>query len=122
MRIGAALVASVLWFSGCSSSAPEYEDADALAAALRAEDLACATASEPVIEAGGEGAPTSSGSCSLEGEGVQLFVFETEDDADLWFERGRMETLPTARGANWVAVPESQDTADRIAEALGGDS
>ena len=113
---------ALLLMASCSSTASEYEDVDALASALRAEGLDCANLTQADTRGRGEGVQTSSGACALDGEGVQLFVFASEEDADLWFERGRMESLPVARGANWAAVPGSQETADRIAEALGGSS
>lgn len=57
---------------------------------------------QPDINPQGEGLPSSSGSCSIDSEGVQLFTFPSESDADLWFETGKMETVTTARGVNWV--------------------
>jgi hypothetical protein len=120
-RAAALLVVLAVLVTGCSR-ATDYEDAETVAAALEAEGLGCEERSRPAIEAGGRGSPASSGSCSVQGEGVQIFVFETEEDLDLWFERGRMETVPTARGGNWVVVTLTQETAARVADALGGDS
>lgn len=109
----------ILGSAGCSGSGSSYEGVDGLAAALRLESLGCEELSKAEVGAEGEGIQTSSGSCRVAGEGVQLFVFDTEKDADSWFERGRMETVPTARGDNWVVVTSTQGVADRIADALG---
>ena len=119
MRVASCLVAFTLIAVGCSDQASSYDDVAGLAEALRDEDLGCVDLSQADVEAKGEGFPTSSGSCSVAGEGLQLFVFESDEDADLWFDRGRMETVPTARGDNWVVVTSNLSLADRIATALG---
>jgi hypothetical protein len=82
----------------------------------------CRNLSQAEVEAGGDSTPTSSGVCTIAGEGVQLFVFETEEDAMAWFEAGRMAFTSTARGANWTIVTRSESLAERIAEALDGES
>ena len=120
MRLAASLVAFMLATTGCSDQPSRYDAVADLAQALRDEHLGCVNLSQPDVVGNGEGSPTSSGTCSIDGEGVQLFVFETDEDADLWFSRGRMEYVPTARGANWVVVTNNQGTADRVADALGG--
>ena len=113
------LVALAIGVAGCSEEARRFDNVQQMSASLQDEDLGCDELEQADIEGEGEGLPTSSGVCEIEGESVQLFVFETDSDAELWFERGRMETRPTARGANWVAVPESQEVADQVAKAFG---
>lgn len=122
MRLTTCFVALVAVTSGCSGESTRYEDVSELNAALRAEDLGCEGLSRSEIEGKGKGIPTSSGSCAIAGEGIQLFVFDSEEDAELWFERGRMGAVSTARGTNWVVVTLSQGLADQIATALGGSS
>lgn len=122
MRITASFVVLVAVVAGCSNSASRYEDVETLAAALLGEELGCEDLSQPDINAKGRGLPSSSGSCEVEGEDVQLFVFETEEDANLWFTRGRMQTVTTVRGPSWVVVTITQDLADRIAATLAGNN
>lgn len=113
------LIALVIGGAGCSEDARRFDDVQQMSALLQDKDLGCEELKQANIEAEGEGPPTSSGVCAVEGESVQLFVFGTDSDAALWFERGRMETRPTARGANWVGVPESQEVAEQVATAFG---
>lgn len=54
------------------------------AAALEESGLGCEDLVEPDIDpGGGEGIQSSSGTSQVRGEGVQFYVFDTEDDADL---------------------------------------
>ena len=117
-----AAFAAALMLVACSNAGTSFEDVDALAEELRSEGLACDGLSQPDINPQGEGLPSSSGSCSIDGEGVQLFTFPSENDATIWFEAGKMGTVMTARGVNWVVVTQTQDLADTVANALGGES
>jgi hypothetical protein len=102
----------------CAGGGSSFENVSALVAELRAADLGCEHLTRPDVEADGPGLPSSSGVCSVNGEGVQIFVFSSKEDADLWFKRGRMESVPTARGSNWVVVSQSEDVADEVSSAL----
>jgi hypothetical protein len=107
----------------CSSDLGAYNNVQFLAMELEKRGLGCEDLVEPDVEPPeGEGIQSSSGTCEVRGEGVHLYVFDTEADADLWFERGRMETEPTVRGVNWVIVTSRQELADYITGALERES
>lgn len=121
-QIFPALAAAALILVGCSSAGTSFEDVDALTRQLDEEGLGCDKLTQADINPEGEGLPSTSGSCSIKGEAVQLFTFPRSEDADLWFEAGKMETVSTAKGTNWVVVTQTQDLADAVADALGGES
>lgn len=115
------LLASIflsLLLQGCSGGLPEVEDAGQIAERIRSEGLGCEDYVTPDVHGKGEGMANSGGSCAVKGEGIQIFGFPSEEDTDLWFERGRMQSVPTVRGPNWVVVTQSQEVADHIAELL----
>ena len=108
-----------LLLAACSGGFASVDDADQIAERIRSEGLGCENYVEPDIHGDGDGVANSGGSCAVKGEGIQILGFPSEEDADLWFERGHMQFVPTVRGPNWVVVTESQEVADHIAEALG---
>jgi hypothetical protein len=117
------LVVVGLLLGACSSDLGAYNHVQFLAAELDERGLGCEDLVEPDIDPGaGEGVQSSSGTCEVRGESVQLYVFDTEEDADLWFERGRMDTEPTVRGVNWVIVTSRQELADYITGVLERES
>jgi hypothetical protein len=119
LKTVSSLLLAGLLLGACSSDLGAYNNVQFLAAELDKRGLGCEDLVEPDIDpGGGEGIQSSSGTCEVRGEGVQLYVFDTEDDADLWFERGRMDSEPTVRGANWVIVTSRQELADYITGRL----
>jgi hypothetical protein len=117
----ASFVAALI-LAACSAAGTSFEDIDALASSLRAKGLECDGLKQADINPKGEGLPSGSGVCTIDGEGVQLFTFPSARDASLWFEDGKMETVSTARGMNWVIVTQTNDVAEAIADALGGEN
>lgn len=117
--VSVAVVAGLV-LAGCSAPLPRIEEAGQIAERLRQEGMGCEDFITPDRAPSDrpEGIPDSSGSCAVRGEGVQIYGFPSDEDADLWFERGRMEYVSTARGPNWVVVTDSHELADKITELM----
>jgi hypothetical protein len=108
-------VALALTLGACSRDADRYDGVRDVAAALAGADLGCSD-----LRMGGEAKLVAeSGSCSVEGAEINIFLFKSPGDRDKWTKLGtRVE--PSLLGPNW-AISGSEDSVHAIADELGGE-
>lgn len=98
-------------FAGCGGGAEEYPSVGDIAVALGDEGIDCD------IDSSSPGRLVADyGTC---GE-LDLFVFADEGDRDRWLKVGA-DLGEVVVGPNWAILPDSDDDARKIADALGGD-
>ena len=117
MLFGAALL-----LSSCGGSDPQsYASVTDMGEALQEAGVACddLTAVDQATGAEGEESlPSQTGDC---GE-VQLFLFEDESARDKWLNLGGTFSEHIVTGPNWTLIAPDEDTAEEIANALGGET
>jgi hypothetical protein len=108
-------VALALALGACSRDAGRYDGVRGVAAALAGADLGCSD-----LRVGGEAELVAeTGSCSVEGDEISIFLFKSSGDRDKWTKLGT-KIEPSLLGPNW-AISGSEDTVHAIAGELGGD-
>ena len=108
-------VAFALLLGACSSEAERYDGVRDMATALTGADLGCSH-----LRMGGDAKLVAeTGSCSVEGESISIFVFETPGDRDKWRTIGA-RVQPSILGPNW-AISGTETTVRAIADELGGE-
>jgi hypothetical protein len=114
-RLAFVPVAFALLLGACSSEAERYDGVRDVAAALAGDDLGCSH-----LRMGGDAKLVAElGSCSVEGESISIFVFETPGDRDKWRTVGA-RVQPSILGPNW-AISGTETTIRAIADELGGE-
>ena len=97
--------------AGCGGGAEEYPSVGDIAVALGDEGIDCD------IEESSPGELVADyGICG----DLDLFVFDDEGDRDRWLEVGA-DLGEVVVGPNWAILPDNDDDAEDIADALGGD-
>jgi hypothetical protein len=116
------LFAAALLLSSCGGSDPQsYSSVTDMGEALQEAGVGCGDL-KVVDQATGSGdeesLPSQTGNC---GE-VQLFLFEDESARDKWLTLGGTFSENIATGPNWTVIAPDEDTAEEIADALGGET
>jgi hypothetical protein len=114
-RLFAALVAVVLGAAACSHAPERYAGAGEVVSAMQSESVACSHR-RPVTPARLIKDGTT---CSIGGERVAIYTFQTATDRNHWVDVGRLYG-PFVEGPDWVVATRTAATADRVAGALGG--
>ena len=124
-RTAVALVGATMLLVSCSGggSEPELESYASIVdmgEALQDAGIGCGDLvdTEPPEDAdAGERLPSEAGTCG----DVQLFLFEDENARDKWLTLGS-SFGNVVTGPNWTVIAPDEDTADEIADALGGET
>jgi hypothetical protein len=110
----------------CGGSDPRsYPGVDALAEALRDGGVECSdlvVADAPTGEDAGKSLPKDAGTCGSDDEGLQLFVFADVEARDKWLTLGKMFSENVVTGPNWTVIAQNEDAAERVADALEGET
>lgn len=113
------LVLSVAMLIGACTgkSAVSYGSVGELGHALSAEDVAC----DPSTSGSGEAELVKEqGTCEIDGDRLEIFLFEDAEQRDGWLEFGARLRPATATGPNWAVIGE-EEVVKTAAEALGGE-
>ena len=114
----AVLILTVLMFGACSGRAAEsYPTLEALSTALQEEDIRCSLTDSGVGEAE---LVKEQGTCEIEDDQLEIFLFEDAGQRDGWLEFGGRLRPATATGPNWAIIGE-QEPVEKAAEALGAE-
>lgn len=118
-------VGAAYYFLG-SASDNQFSDVRALVAALESEDIACdelsVSAPDPTPDI------VDFGSCQMDGQTVNIHVYKSSEALEEHIE-GNVEAreigdpnyfTSLVAGSNWVVDAYSDETTQRIQEALGG--
>ena len=118
----AVLFAGAVLLSSCGGSDPQsYSGLTEMGEALEDAGIGCEDPTiidQPKDADAGQSLPSESGSC---GE-VQLFLFEDESARDKWLNLGGTFSEHIVTGPNWTVIAPDEDTAEEIADALGGET
>ena len=110
-----ATVAVAMVLAACGGDAERYDGVRAVAAALGDADMGCSD-----VRVGDEAKlVTETGSCSVEGDRIDIFIFQTAGDRDKWTAVGA-RVKPSILGPNW-AISGAETTVRAIADQLGGE-
>ena len=120
------LFGAMLLLSSCSggSSEPElqsYESITDMGEALQDAGIGCGDLVDVEPPKGADAdqrLPSEAGAC---GE-VQLFLFADEAARDKWLTLGTAFSGNVVTGPNWTVIAPDEDTADEVADALGGET
>lgn len=112
------LILTALIFGACSQkTAAPYDSASDLAQALVKEDAGC-----DQLETGSSEAELvkEQGTCEVQGQKLEIFLFDDAEQRDSWLEFGGRLRPATATGPNW-AIIGAKAPVEAAAEALGAD-